>query len=290
VLQIADTNYREEARNVIEIPEAVVLASQINETIGGRRIRKAVAGKSPHKFAWYHGDPQQYGDVLTGRTITAASAHGGLVEIQAGNAAILLGEGVVLRFRTADGKAPEKHQLLVEFDDGSTLCASVQMYGGIWCFKDAEYENPYYQVAKQKPSPLSDEFNEIHFESILRKPGVDKLTAKTLLATEQRIPGLGNGVLQDILFNARIHPRKKVSSFSQEDKESLLCSIRNTLREMASQGGRDTEKDLFGSPGGYKTRMSRNTVGRPCAVCGSTIKKEAYMGGSIYYCDCCQKR
>ncbi|MGI6164161.1 MAG: DNA-formamidopyrimidine glycosylase family protein [Bacillota bacterium] len=275
---------------MIEIPEAVVLARQINETIVGKRIMKVVAAKSPHKFAWYYGDPQEYGNVLTGRTITGASAFGGLVEIHAENAAILLGDGVVLRFRTADETTPDKHQLLVEFDDGSTLSASVQMYGAIWCFKNREYENPYYQVAKEKPSPLSDEFNKAYFECILSKPGVDKLTAKILLATEQRIPGLGNGVLQDILFNARIHPRRKVSSFSQEDKESLFFSIRNTLKEITSQGGRDTEKDLFGSPGGYKTKMSRNTVGQPCAVCGSAIKKEAYMGGSIYYCDCCQKR
>jgi hypothetical protein len=33
---------------------------------------------------------------------------------------------------------------------------------------------------------------------------VKKLSLKALLATEQRIPGLGNGVLQDILFKARM--------------------------------------------------------------------------------------
>ena len=96
---------------MIEIPEAVVLARQINETIVGKRIMKVVAAKSPHKFAWYYGDPQEYGNVLTGRTITGASAFGGLVEIHAENAAILLGDGVVLRFRTADETTPDKHQL-----------------------------------------------------------------------------------------------------------------------------------------------------------------------------------
>ena len=31
-----------------------------------------------------------------------------------------------------------------------------------------------------------------------------------------------------------------------------------------------------------------NTVGQPCPVCGSIIKKKAYLGGAIYYCEGCQ--
>jgi formamidopyrimidine-DNA glycosylase len=104
-----------------------------------------------------------------------------------------------------------------------------------------------------------------------------------------RIPGLGNGVLQDILFNAGIHPKKKVKTFSGKDKEKLFDSVKATLAEMTMLGGRDTERDLFGCFGGYKTKLSRNTAGKPCPVCGSIIKKEAYLGGSIYFCEECQK-
>jgi formamidopyrimidine-DNA glycosylase len=62
-----------------------------------------------------------------------------------------------------------------------------------------------------------------------------------------------------------------------------------TLADMAVRGGRDTEKDLFGKPGGYKTKASKLTVGNTCPVCGGSIRKESYMGGSIYYCDQCQR-
>ena len=58
---------------------------------------------------------------------------------------------------------------------------------------------------------------------------------------------------------------------------------------MVERGGRDTERDLFGKTGGYQTQMSKNTVGKPCLRCGETIVKEAYMGGSVYYCPHCQK-
>jgi formamidopyrimidine-DNA glycosylase len=57
---------------------------------------------------------------------------------------------------------------------------------------------------------------------------------------------------------------------------------------MTESGGRDTEKDLYGNPGGYPTILSKNTFGNPCKKCGSKIVKEAYLGGSVYFCSGCQ--
>ncbi len=84
----------------------------------------------------------------------------------------------------------------------------------------------------------------------------EKLSLKAFLATEQRIPGLGNGVLQDILYNARLHPKKKLGALSDGEFAALFSSVKNTLAEMTRNGGRDTEKDLFGSTGGYVTKLS----------------------------------
>lgn len=112
---------------------------------------------------------------------------------------------------------------------------------------------------------------------------------KAFLATEQRIPGLSNAVLQDILWTARIHPKRKVSTLSEEELHTLFNSVKSVLKEMTMQGGRDTELDLFGNPGRYKTVLSRNTIGRPCPACGTLIKKESYLGRSMYYREGCQR-
>ena len=69
----------------------------------------------------------------------------------------------------------------------------------------------------------------------------------------------------------------------------MLNSVKITIPMMASKGGRDTELDLFGKPGNYNTMLCKNTVNKPCPICGTIIKKEAYMGGSIYYCEKCQE-
>jgi len=273
---------------MIELPEALNIAGQINDTLRGKRAASVIVAQTPHKLAWYYGEPQKYSDLLVGRTIGKANAYGGLVEIKAENANILLGDGAGIRFHSKSETRPAKHQLLVEFDDYSAISVSIQMYGGIGVFLEGELDNIYYRVAKEKPSPFSPAFDKAYFDRIISAQEVQKLSLKAFLATEQRIPGLGNGILQDILFHAKMHPKKKVNTLAETDKEVLFNSVKTTISAMAAKGGRDTELDLFGCPGSYKTILCKNTVNKPCPVCGTIIKKEAYMGGSVYYCEKCQ--
>jgi formamidopyrimidine-DNA glycosylase len=273
---------------MIELPEAQVIAGQLNKALAKRKISKIIAGFTPHKLAWFYGDRGKYSDLLVGKTIGKAFASGGMVEVQAGKAIILFSEGVGIRFHERNQPRPARHQLLIEFEDGTAVSGSVQMYGGMGCFAEGGLDNPYYKVARDKPSPFSAAFGTAYFSRMIASPEVRKLSAKAFLATEQRIPGLGNGVLQDILFNAAIHPKKKVSAFSENDREKIYASIKTTLVDMKNLGGRDTETDLHGRRGGYRTILSKNTAGEPCPACGTRIKKESYLGGSIYYCEKCQ--
>lgn len=275
---------------MIEIPEAAVVAGQLNAAMSTNTntIRDVVAAQSPHKFAWYSGDPAGYPDLLVGKTMGPAAGLGGMIEIQVGDVNLLFNDGVNLRFHQTLAEKPLKHQLLIEFEDSTALSATVAMYGGLACFLRGANDNPYYLVAREKPSPLGDHFSADYFSGLFI-PECEKLSLKAFLATQQRIPGLGNGVLQDILYQARLHPKYKVAALGGNDKEALFYAIKTTLNDMVKDGGRDTERDLFGNMGGYRTRMSKNTVGLPCPVCGSLVQKQSYMGGSIYFCPGCQK-
>jgi formamidopyrimidine-DNA glycosylase len=272
-----------------ELPEAAVVAGQIGETCTGKIIQNVTAGYTPHKLAWYYGEPQGFEALLEGRRMGEARSVGGFVEIQADGATILLGEGVNIRFHGTGEQRPSKHQMLIEFEDGCALSCAIQMYGGMGAFLEGTMDNKYYIGAKSKPSPLGAGFDRAYFDTLLHAEGMDRLSAKAFLATEQRIPGLGNGALQDILYNAKIHPKRKMGTLTEAEIDILYDAILSTLAEMAALGGRDIERDLFGCPGGYTTRLSKNTVGTPCGVCGDVILKENYMGGSIYSCGGCQQ-
>lgn len=275
---------------MIELPEANNLAQQINQSLVGKTISSTIAAQSAHKFAWYNGDPADYPAILEGSTLLSARGIGMFVEITLSNCTLLFNDGVNLRLYPAAGPIPAKHQLLVNFSDGTSLSASVAMYGGVVCWeKSATYDNTYYQTALSKPSPLSDSFDEEYFQALIAPAAVQKLALKAVLATEQRIPGLGNGCLQDILWSAQLHPRRKLNTLSLEENGRLFQNLKETLKAMTELGGRSTEKDLYGQVGGYQVRMCAESNGKPCPRCGTEIKKEAYMGGSIYTCPVCQK-
>ena len=272
---------------MIELPEAVVLSNQLSTELTGKTITEVIAAQNPHKFAWYSGDPNRYADKLSNKRVMGAVSYGGQIEVITEDMTLVLSDGVILRYQKNAEPPPNKHQLFLSFDDETSLFASIAMYGGLLCAPQGKNDNQYYLTAKEKPSPLSDSFHNDYFMSLFDS-NAQNLSLKAFLATNQRIPGIGNGVLQDILFHAGYHPKKKVKTLNESDKDKLFNSIKNTLQSMTVQGGRDTEKDIFGNQGGYQTNLSKNTVGKPCKKCGSVINKEAYMGGSIYYCPTCQ--
>lgn len=272
---------------MLEIPESITLARQLNDTVYGKTIQNVIANQSPHKFAFYFGDPKDYNELLSGHVIGESKAFGSMVEISVNNRRLVLSEGVNFRYYDHVKKIPTKHQLLMKLNDGSKLVASVQMYGALQAFFEGNNDNKYYLIAREKPSPVNAMFDFAYFRS-LRTEDTNILSVKSFLATQQRIPGLGNGVLQDILFEAKIHPKRKMESITKEEYFNVFQSIKKMIKLMVELGGRDTEKDLFDQPGRYKTILSRNTADEPCSICGTKIEKSSYLGGVIYWCPECQ--
>ena len=112
---------------MLEIPESLNLARQLNERVQGRTIVKAAANSSPHKFTFYNGDPSEYGTLLKGQVIKECQGLGAIVEIRTGDYSITVDDGAYPRYYDKVNKAPDKNQLLLELDDGSSITVTVQM-------------------------------------------------------------------------------------------------------------------------------------------------------------------
>lgn len=269
---------------MIELTEALVLSRQINQSCLNKKIIKIIVNQNPHKWAWFKGEPTQYEFMLMNRTFKFAKSYGGMLEIDCEDCHLVFTDGVQLRY--LNNVDDLKHQLLIEFFDHTFFIASVRMYGGLWCYTDV-FDNPYYFIAKKKPSVFSQDFNVDYFNNLI-KSNKESLSLKAFLASEQRIPGLGNGLCQDVLWKAHLHPKTKLKQLSMKQINDLFTSLKSNLEEIVHLGGRDTEPDLFGNKGGYQTKMSQSGIKNKCPECESIIIKENYLGGSIYFCPKCQ--
>lgn len=275
---------------MLELPECYTIANQMREKLVGKIVSRVIVKQSPHKFAWYWGNTEEYESMLEGKKVTGASSFGGVVQLELEDMCVMMHDGSYPRYYENSKGYPKKSQLLIEFDDQTGVYISVQMYGGMGVFQEGTCEDAFYLTSKNKSTPLDTAFTYEYFRQLLQSSiNRKKLTAKAFLATEQRIPGLGNGILQDILYQAGIDPRCDMATLSEEEFASLYHAVCDSTKQMCEQGGRDTERDLLGNPGGYQTWLSKKTVWTPCMKCGYEIHKANYMGGTIYYCEHCQR-
>lgn len=274
---------------MLELPESYTIARQIEETLKEKIISKIEILHTPHKFAFVKKFSERYSEDLEGQRITGAAHHGGMVEIDTEDGMILFADGAYPKYYEDKKKFPKKHQFAIYFDDETAVFVSIQMYGEIYMFPLGECDDGYYVSSSQKLDPLTEQFTYEYFKNLYQADG-KKMSAKAFLATKQRIPGLGNGVLQDILWDAGFDPRFDMKNMTEDGFRTLYASVRKILGEMTEKGGRDTETDLFGQKGGYITQLSKNSLHKPCTKCGCEIQKAAYMGGTVYFCEKCQRR
>lgn len=274
---------------MIELPEALTIARQITKELKGKRIQCGTRGNAPHKFAFYNREPEEYEEILPGKTIGAASSHGGLILVPAepGFALGVGGGGERIIYHAGEGTLPKKHQLLLGFTDGTYLTVTVQGWGAAFLLSDEERAG--HPWLAPRISPLDEAFTREHFLSLFGQlKEADPRSVKFFLITDPGILGVGNGCTQDILFNAGLHPRHRAIETTESERVALYESVRSTLKQMVELGGRDSDMDLYGQPGGYRRILHSGTAGLPCPKCRTPIEKIAFLGGKSYFCPRCQ--
>jgi formamidopyrimidine-DNA glycosylase len=184
---------------------------------------------------------------------------------------------------------PKSYHMMLTFDDGSSLSATTQMWGAMELYETGqELQRPFFQG--MRPTPVDPEFNWGYFNALLDElVGQQKRSVKSLLTQDQLIPGLGNSIAQDILFEARLHPKHPIQELDRAERWALYDAIRQKVQLITEQGGRYDEYDLFGQRGSYVRLMDKNALQRPCPGCGGAVQKINYLGGACYFCPVCQQ-
>jgi len=274
---------------MIEMPEARTIARQMNETLTGKIISHFARGALVHKFLWLSKPAEEYDAFLSGKQVTGAKSYGRSIYLYVGEAHVLwFGElGGRILYHQQGHSLPSKYHLRWDFSDASTMTFNLQMWGFVGLLERSELaKHPYAEVGIP---PLSDAFTLERFNQLLEEyPEKTKKGVKGFLVTSKHINGIGNSYLQDILFGAKIHPTRKIPTFTTDERQSLYAAIQETIAEAIKLGGREDERDLYDHPGSYLRLMSSQTVGKPCPKCGTTIQKITYLGGACYLCPTCQ--
>jgi len=275
---------------MIELPEALVIARQMDKALQGKLIKFGNRGNAPHKFAFSNGTAEEYAEIFKGKTLGGPWFHGNstLTEIGKDHILVLGCGGERILYHQPEAKLPKKYQLLLRFADGSTLTVTISGWGNTLLLPASE-AGQHNHVKADRITPLDEAFTLDYFQQLFNK--VDPKSSKSIkyfMISDPGVWGMGNGCLQDILYHARLHPRRKVVEISSEEQHVLFDALKRNIDEIIKLGGRSSEYDLYGNRGGYVRILDNKTKGTPCPRCSTPIEKISYLGGACYLCPTCQ--
>ncbi len=110
---------------------------------------------------------------------------------------------------------------------------------------------------------------------------------KAALVDQKAIAGIGNNYSDEILWNARLNPFRKVSDLSEKEISELARQIQATLKESIKAGGESEFRDARGHHGRYQEKVHRR-AGEPCPRDGHQIEM-VKKGRKTFWCPQCQK-
>jgi formamidopyrimidine-DNA glycosylase len=278
----------------IELPEAKILADQMDRELRGKRVQH-VSLKDCEKLqrlGFVNKNARSFDGLVNGK-VESVTSRGNVLLVKLGNKMnlVLAPEyGGIVQYYAKRESVPDKVHLTLSFDDGSVLTVRLTGMGVINALRDAELEQSYVyrRDFSEVPSPIADkDFTFERFSKLLADKNVG--LKSVLVGKDAVVVGLGNSAFQDVIYRAKLHPKRKASELSRDESRALYNAIKFVVQERIRLGGKNQFTNLYGKRGRYTPAMGPNMKGQTCPTCGSSIEKISLGGGFTFYCPKCQK-
>jgi len=108
---------------------------------------------------------------------------------------------------------------------------------------------------------------------------------RVFLMDQSLLSAIGNAYADEILFAARIHPKTVCNQLGEEEIDKLYRRIISVLTwgiEKVERADRPIDVKIRGH------LKVRNRRGKPCPVCGATIRRTGVLGYDSFFCPKCQ--
>lgn len=201
--------------------------------------------------------------------------------------------GMSGRVSVDESLAPVKHLLMaVKLDDGRFVkLYDARRFGRISLAETGELPlHPFFRrMARDYDDPVLTVGVLTRSAQRFRKRSV-----KEALLDQSFIAGLGNIYASEVLFEARVDPRRSVRALSRQELARVLDCTRTILDGAIARGGTSIRDyvDASGRRGGFQHRLKvYQREGAPCVRCGdnSTVVRIVQNRRSTFFCPRCQK-
>jgi len=237
------------------VKEILVLADEVLEGTSARQLRTRLEG---HEFE-------------------STARHGKHLFVKvSGDGWLALHFGMTGRLDYFKGsRTPDHARIIFRFSNGYSLAFLLQRKLGKLTLVDSAPQ--YRKKHGLGPDVLDKRFSLSDFRKTLKETNS---SIKSALMNQELMAGIGNIYSDEILFQARLHPKTKTRELSEKEIDRLYQTARDVLRT-AIDSGADPDR----MPEDFLIPQRKAN----CPVCGGSIKKTIVSGRSSYFCPKCQK-
>jgi formamidopyrimidine-DNA glycosylase len=295
-----------------ELPEVETVRRGLEQTLAGRRVRKATLRRKDLRFPL----PRRFCARLEGRRIERVARRGkyllchlddGLVLLihlgMTGRFTVFRPAGAVLSLaEDAAEHAPEAagtglhDHVLLDFDDGTRVVYTDPRRFGLMDLVAAGRLSVHRLLRGLGAEPLEAEFDAACLARLLEG---SRAPLKAALLDQRRLAGLGNIYVCEALHRAGLSPRRRAGSLVKKGRPDprltlLAVSVREVLNDAIAAGG-STLRDYAsadGSRGAFQNRFDvYDREGEPCRrrTCRGRIRRITQAGRSTFFCPVCQQ-
>ncbi len=180
-----------------------------------------------------------------------------------------------LKYFKAQKDEPPHDRLLINFKNGYQLAFDDQRkFGRV----TIAYTIDEFLAEKR----LGKDALEINFHDFKEAIGKKSGTVKSALMDQHVIAGIGNIYSDEILFQTRINPKKKIDEIENKALKELHSNMRRILETAIKN-----HADLQSYPRNYL--LYNRVRGAKCPNCGGKIATVKVAGRTAYFCPNCQK-
>ncbi|WP_030482450.1 bifunctional DNA-formamidopyrimidine glycosylase/DNA-(apurinic or apyrimidinic site) lyase [Nocardioides aequoreus] len=272
-----------------ELPEVEVVRRGLERHALGRVVRR-VDVLHPRPVRRHPGGAGDFADRLAGVAFTAARRRGKFWWLATDGGDALLGHlGMSGQMLVQPEGAPDERHLRVRLvlEDRELRFVDQRMFGGL-LVSTGGAQVPG-EIAHIALDPLDPAFDDAAF---VRRVRGSRSGVKRLLLHQEVVSGVGNIYADEALWRAQVHGERPGDRLRVRDVEALLAGCREVMLAALEQGGTSFDAlyvNVNGESGYFDRSLhAYGQEGRPCARCGTPIRRVAFTNRSSYFCPVCQ--
>ena len=192
---------------------------------------------------------------------------------------IHLGMSGNLRTEAADFRIEQHDHLVLRQKKRALIFRDARQFGRVRFHRGPDAP-PWWK--RSAPEIHSPEFTKAKMSDFVRQHG--RAPVKAVLLLQSGFPGVGNWMADEILWRARIAPRRRGARLNDAKLGALWRSIRFVSRASLRTIGRDNSDP----PNGWLLH-ERWRAGGKCPRDGQTLRRAAIGGRTTAWCALCQR-